>query len=153
MVIIQYYLLNTWMASSVVGVIVYTSSGCPWSSLVESSALSFTNNDRTNDSTFPVPVPIIRKQKPALQAHINKSEYVTKRMHTIVGVASFLGSPHAWIKLDRAWEWVYCGCNTLTWLVILPHTSIQTDLRSLLIEWFTLHTIAPQARCFGFDPQ
>ena len=83
------------MASFVVGVIVYTSSGRPWSFLVESSALSLANNDRTNDSVFPVPVPIIRKQKPALQAHVDKSLYVTRRMHTIVGVASFPGFPHA----------------------------------------------------------
>ena len=83
------------MASSLVGVIVYTSSGCPWSFLVKPLALSFSSNGRTNDSAFPVPVPIIREQKPALQAHINKSLYVTRRMHTIVRVASFLGSLHA----------------------------------------------------------
>ena len=54
------------MASSLVGVMVRTSGGCPWSFLVNPSALSFSNG-RTNDNLFPVPVPIIREQKPALQ--------------------------------------------------------------------------------------
>ena len=54
------------MASSLVGVMVSTSGGCPWSFLVNPLALSFSSNGRTNDNLFPVPVPIIREQKPAL---------------------------------------------------------------------------------------
>ena len=42
-------------------------------------------------SVFPVPVPIIREQKPAFQAHIHKSEYVARKMHTNVRVTSFSG--------------------------------------------------------------
>ena len=58
------------MASSLVGVIVSTSGGRPWSFLVSTSALSFSNNGRTNDSVFPVQAPIIREQKPALQVKL-----------------------------------------------------------------------------------
>ena len=79
------------MASSPVGVMVSTNGGRPWSFLVNPSALSFSNNSKTNDSVFSIPVPIIREQKPAFQVHINKSEYVTRRMHTNVRVASFPG--------------------------------------------------------------
>ena len=51
------------MASSLVGAIVSTSGERPWSFLVNPSALSFSNNGRTNDSVFPVPVPINREYK------------------------------------------------------------------------------------------
>ena len=55
------------MASSLVGVMVSTSGGRAWPFLVNSSALSFYNNGRTNINVLPVPVPIIREQKTALQ--------------------------------------------------------------------------------------
>ena len=55
------------MASSLVGVMVSTSGGCPWSFLVNPLALSFSNNDRRNDSVFHLPVPIIREHKTVLQ--------------------------------------------------------------------------------------
>ena len=72
-------------------VIVSTSGGHPWSFLVDPSTLSFSNNGKANDSVFSILVPIIREQKTAFQAHLNKSEYVTRRMHTNVQVASFPG--------------------------------------------------------------
>ena len=58
------------MASSLVGVMVSTSGDHPWSFLESTSALSFSNNGRTNDSVFPVQAPIIREQKPALQVKL-----------------------------------------------------------------------------------
>ena len=58
------------MAGSPVGVVVSTSSGRLLSFLVNSLALSFSRNGRTNESVFPVPVPIIRLKKKVLQDSI-----------------------------------------------------------------------------------
>ena len=58
------------MARSPLGLIVSTSDGRPWSFLVNPSVFSFSRNGRTNDNVFPVPVPTIREQKPALQAKL-----------------------------------------------------------------------------------
>ena len=58
------------MVSTPMEVMVSTSSDHPWSFLVSTSALSFSNNGRTNDSVFPVQAPIIKEQKPALQVKL-----------------------------------------------------------------------------------
>ena len=99
------------MASSLVGVMVSTSGGCPWSFLVESSAISFANNDRRNDSVFHLLVPIIREHKTVLQDKLiqTNQNMQTRRMHTIVGVASFPGSPHTQINKAMGMGLQHCS--------------------------------------------
>ena len=56
-------------------------------------------------------------QGPAFQAHIDKSEYVTRRMHTIVGVALFPGFPHEGIKKEMQ-SWAGHGNEAIVGVII-----------------------------------